>query len=708
MSNYNNLDKSSEERSPWHSGELHLQHSIGKVDTMRAIGQKVIRRYMPEQHREFYAQLPFALFGVVDPQDRPWATLLAAHSGFLHTPTQTNLQVHTHPTSQDPAYSGFREGFGVGMLGIELHTRRRNRMNGYISQLSEYGFEIQVEQTMGNCPKYIQLRTYSFVEDSSEILEQTPQHRTSLEPKDIAMIQAADSFYVATYVESDAHHHVDVSHRGGKSGFVRIDDEGVLTIPDFVGNAFFNTLGNIVVTGKAGLLFVDYESGDVLQLTGSAEVHLDSEESTAFKGAERFWSFKPTQLVRRSHALPIRWTLEEMSPYVLDKGSWEEVKTQRTSVSSTGLWRPLRVSEIVEESTVIRSLYLEPDSPDLWLDYEAGQHLPIRVMLTEQDKKVKRNYTLSSAPSEQRYRISVRRDGLVSTYLHDQIQVGDVIEAARPQGAFTFDLDETRPAVMLAGGVGITPMISMLRELVSTSEKRGQMRSVWLFQASHNSRERAFDDEIHALMTASKGTIRRIRAESSGMDDPNGTYISEQRPSSTPSIYDRHHKGRIDIALLRSVLPFDDFDFYLCGPPGFEQSLYDGLRDMGIRDKRIFSESFGSIGLKRKKENTSLQKSVKKASKEAVKVLFSKSGKSALWTPEQGSLLELAERCGLEPPSLCREGHCGTCQVKFSNRSITYEKSTDFRVKTDRALICCAVPAQEQEGESTQPLVLEL
>ena len=125
------------------------------------------------------------------------------------------------------------------------------------------------------------------------------------------MIAAADAFFVATYADREDRRQVDVSHRGGKAGFVRIAEDGTLTIPDFNGNLFFSTLGNILLNGKAGLVFIDYASGDMLQMTGDAEVILDSPEIAAFQGAERLWTFRPRRIVRRPGALALRWSFRE-------------------------------------------------------------------------------------------------------------------------------------------------------------------------------------------------------------------------------------------------------------------------------------------------------------------------------------------------------------------------------------------------------------
>jgi predicted pyridoxine 5'-phosphate oxidase superfamily flavin-nucleotide-binding protein len=147
-----------------------------------------------------------------------------------------------------------------------------------------------------------------------------------LDDKAHAMIAGADTFFVASSVDDVAGGRaVDVSHRGGRPGFVRIGADGVLTIPDFSGNRFFNTLGNLVANPRAGLLFVDFETGDLLQLTGDAEVLLASLETASFQGAERLWRFAPRRILHRPGALPLRWTFQQdgWSPQSLRTGTWD-------------------------------------------------------------------------------------------------------------------------------------------------------------------------------------------------------------------------------------------------------------------------------------------------------------------------------------------------------------------------------------------------
>ncbi|KAA6476775.1 flavin-nucleotide-binding protein [Agrobacterium rhizogenes] len=318
-----------EDVSPWHAGEIELQKTVGVAERMGEVGQRVLRDHLIDQHRDFYPQLPFIVLGSVDAQGDVWATLRAARPGFLHSPDIHTLSVDLARDPADPADAGMKDGDAIGMLGIELHTRRRNRLNGTILRHGDDGFDVAVGQAYGNCPRYIQLRDFTFVRDPSEETDQQAWHLVELDAKAKEMIAGADTFFVGSYVDrEDGQRQVDVSHRGGKAGFVRIGGDGVLTIPDFAGNLFFNTLGNIVINPKAGLVFADFNSGELLQLTGEAEVILDSPEISAFQGAERLWRFTPRKIIRRPGTLPLRWKFHEngWSPSSLMTGSWDTAR----------------------------------------------------------------------------------------------------------------------------------------------------------------------------------------------------------------------------------------------------------------------------------------------------------------------------------------------------------------------------------------------
>jgi predicted pyridoxine 5'-phosphate oxidase superfamily flavin-nucleotide-binding protein len=291
--------------APWHEGEIALQRSTGFAEPLAEIGPKVVRGFLTEQHRDFYPLLPFAVLGAVDEQGEVWATLRAGRPGFLSSPDPGRLDLAIPPDPDDPAEAGLREGEPAALLGIDLTTRRRNRLNGPVRNRTPAGFSFEVGQSFGNCPKYITLRSpVSPVEDGRA----PPERMEALDAEARALIAGADTFFVASYAPGwDGSRQVDVSHRGGAPGFIRIAEDGVLTIPDYSGNRYFNTLGNLAANPRAGLVFVDFARGDLLQMSGDTELLLDSAEIAGFPGAERLWRFRPRRIVRRKGGLPLRW-----------------------------------------------------------------------------------------------------------------------------------------------------------------------------------------------------------------------------------------------------------------------------------------------------------------------------------------------------------------------------------------------------------------
>ena len=669
--------------SPWHEGEVALQRSAGVAERMADVGRRVIRDYMPDQHRDFFAQLPFVVLGSVDAQGDVWATLRANTPGFMQSPDPKTLHINLARDPADPAETGFDDGAAIGLLGIELHTRRRNRMNGIIKRQNEARFTIAVGQSYGNCPQYIQLRRFAFTRPAGQFQPaETVRHLAALDARAREMISLADTFFVASYVDlPNGGRQVDVSHRGGKPGFVHLSDDGVLTVPDFAGNLFFNTLGNFSVNPRAGLVFVDFATGDLLQMTGVPEVVLEGPEIAAFQGAERFWRFRPTRIVHRPVGLPLRWADEAdgASPNSLMTGDWAEMAARLKAQALAKQWRPFRIAEIKPESASVRSFYLEPLDGFGLIAHEAGQHLPIRVTLPGTDQPIIRTYTLSAAPSDGCYRISVKRQGKVSAYLHG-LKPGDAIEVRAPAGGFTIDALERRPAVLMAAGIGITPMLAMLRHIIFEGWRKRRIRPTWLFYAARNLEDRAFDAEIAALLVQGQGQVRLVRVLSDTSDARDGQ--------------DYDIAGRIDMALLSATLPFGDYDFYLCGPGPFMQAVYDGLRDLNISNTRIHAEAFGPAALTRVADQGAPAIVLGAPSKETVPVAFMTSGKEARWSPASGSLLELAESRGLTPPFSCRSGTCGSCRTKIVEGAVTYHAAPSAEVAKDEALICCAVPAE--------------
>ena len=299
---------------PFHAGELAAQAQAGVA--ARGAG---IRQFMPDQHRIFFGQLPWVFAGVPDSGGWPLATVLAAKPGFVTSPSPTALSVAALPSSGDPAFGAFRSGNPIGLLGLEFETRRRNRANGRIETVGTDGFTVAVAQSFGNCAKYIQVRNR--VQDGNELAASATE-LTSLDAQARSLIAAADTLFIASVAAPGSEPGgVDISHRGGRPGFVRIDGD-TLTIPDFAGNNYFNTFGNLLQEPHAALLFVDFQTGTLLQLQGEAEILWQGPELARLDGAERLWRFHVRRGWLRAHALPLRWSAPEFAPTTLQTGLW--------------------------------------------------------------------------------------------------------------------------------------------------------------------------------------------------------------------------------------------------------------------------------------------------------------------------------------------------------------------------------------------------
>ncbi|CAM3957019.1 Flavohemoprotein [Pseudomonas reidholzensis] len=668
-------ERSAHRPSPWHAGEKRLQEKAGVAQRMDEFGQKVIRDYMPDQHRTFYHQLPFLVAGSVDANGRPWATLIEGEPGFVGSPDPRHLVIAARAPDADPASAGLAAGNAIGLLGIELHTRRRNRINGVIETASAGQLQVAVEHAFGNCPQYIQLRDYRRVDEPAQPREDS----TMLDARAMAMIEAADTFFVASYVDhADGQRSVDVSHRGGRAGFVKVEGNR-LSIPDYAGNLHFNTLGNLLLNPVAGLLFVDFASGDVLQLSGRTELLLDSPAIAAFEGAERMWTLEVEQVVWRPAGVSLRWAFEGYAPTSLMTGTWAEAEQRLEQREHKAQWLAWRVIRVEQESRDIRSYYLQPPAHTA-VSFTAGQHLPIRLQLGD-DAPLIRTYSLSSAPSDGYLRISVKAQGPASRHLHEQVALGDALEVRLPTGSFVLDSSSARPLVLIAAGVGITPLLAMLREqLVSDVSRR-----VYLFQGARSLADLPFQQELATLLQLA------------------GPRLSVHRALSAPETHavegrDYDFAGRLGVEQIKARLALDDYDFYVCGPASFTQDIYEGLRGVNVPDARIHAEAFGPSTLRRHGDGQPVLLEQPPVATEAVPVYFAGSAKEARWTPGSGSLLELAERRGLAPEFSCRGGSCGTCKTRLVSGQVHYPNPPAELPEPGSVLICCAVPAQADEA----------
>ncbi|MEO0621723.1 MAG: pyridoxamine 5'-phosphate oxidase family protein [Pseudomonadota bacterium] len=295
-----------DDSSPFHAGEQAVQSRLGVRDRSETLGRRMIRPSMPDQHRAFYESQPLIFAGHLDSAGTPWASVLSGEPGFITTPDARTLRIAAHPAPGDPLGEPLVEGTPIGLLGIEFATRRRNRVNGRIASTHPSGFRMAVDQAFGNCPQYIHPRAPRFQDHRAA---GAVEMLSGLDTEARATIAAADTFFVASHSggagsETGAAG-ADVSHRGGPPGFVQLEGD-TLTIPDYRGNNAFNTLGNFALVPRAGLLFLDFERGDALMLTGRVDILWDGPEVAAMPGAQRAWRVTVEAGRRLRSALPLR------------------------------------------------------------------------------------------------------------------------------------------------------------------------------------------------------------------------------------------------------------------------------------------------------------------------------------------------------------------------------------------------------------------
>jgi uncharacterized protein len=308
-------------RSPFHQGEQAVQSILGVRAQAERGGQAMVRQEMLVQHQELFEKLPYIVIATVNHDQQPFATMLFGPPGLVQCPNSRTLTIAATLADGDPAADGVVIGAHVGVLGIELATRRRNRANGVICDIAGDTIVIDIQESFGNCPQYIAARAMAS--------NHTPahSHARSFSPQGnllsldaIALLERTDTMFIASHAghgsqrsddQSDLANRVDVSHRGGRPGFVKVhnlDGRTTLTIPDYTGNHMFMTLGNLHQNPSAGLSMIDFSTGSMLSLTGTTEIIWSEFDPLQFPGAERLIKFSVVAGALCQGAIPSSWT----------------------------------------------------------------------------------------------------------------------------------------------------------------------------------------------------------------------------------------------------------------------------------------------------------------------------------------------------------------------------------------------------------------
>ena len=303
------------DKAPFHADERMAQRLAGVE--VKGGG---IHDFMPEQHQTFFSLLPYPFIVVLDDSGAPVASLLTGRPGFVRAVDAKTLRIDDNAERDDPARSGLTAANHIGILGLDLSTRRRNRADGLIIARDQSAITVSVRQSFGNCPQYIQRREIEAACKAASDLETL----FKLDDEARALIRRSDTFFVASRSRPaiDRNGGPDISHRGGRPGFVRVAGDR-LSIPDFRGNRYFNTLGNILGEPRASLLFINFEERDVLQLQGQAQIDW-TVAAAAVTCAERIWHFEVGKAWRRRGSLPWRLKLQDYAPNTEATGLWQD------------------------------------------------------------------------------------------------------------------------------------------------------------------------------------------------------------------------------------------------------------------------------------------------------------------------------------------------------------------------------------------------
>ena len=353
-------------------------------------------------------------------------------------------------------------------------------------------------------------------------------------------------------------------------------------------------------------------------------------------------------------------------------------------------WRSFRVARKVAEDAAgtVSSFYLVPEDGRPPPPYRAGQFLTFSLDIPTASGgtgQLIRCYTLSGAPQAGAYRISVKRvaGGKASNFLHDHIGVGDVLRTRAPSGHFHISQGNA-PVVLIAGGIGITPMLSM----IDWSLVNQPRREVWLFYGMRNSTEAIMLPHLEELAATHPNFHLRPCYSAPRPEDLSRCLPDHGgRPANGHAT---HYHRRIDITLLRLQLPLKAFHFYVCGPAPMLESLVPGLEARGVPPARIHFEAFGPASIKNHHAQPADAVSAVEGSE--VIVTFARSGKQISWRPESGNLLEFAEANGVTVNSGCRAGGCGSCQTTIQTGEVTYRHPPDYDPEPGTCLMCSCTP----------------
>lgn len=356
-------------------------------------------------------------------------------------------------------------------------------------------------------------------------------------------------------------------------------------------------------------------------------------------------------------------------------------------------WRDFRVQRrtLEDRAGTQCSFELVPVDGAALPAFLPGQFLTFQLQIAAgtdgSPRTVTRCYSLSDRPDPSHYRVTIKRvlaarpgwpAGVSSGHFHDQVQVGDVLKVKAPSGHFHIDRDAAVPVVLVGGGIGITPMMSMLRWCLD--EQPG--RTVHLFYGLRNSEEHAFKTVLEQLAQTHPALHLHVVYSRPGADDVTG--------------HDHQHTGHVDVELIRRTLPHGRHSFYVCGPSPMMETLVPALSAWGVQAGDLHYEAFGPASL----PATRSAPAQLLPGGAPLEIRFLRSGRSLSWDGQDANLLDFAERHGVVVDSGCRSGGCGSCETRLKSGTVAYASQPDHDTAPGHCLLCVGTPTSALELEA--------
>lgn len=359
----------------------------------------------------------------------------------------------------------------------------------------------------------------------------------------------------------------------------------------------------------------------------------------------------------------------------------QELEQKKLSWSG---YRKFVVRKKVQHCTDTFSFYLEPHDRKTLPIFKPGQYITFQLSIPGIPKPVVRCYSLSDAPRSDFYRVTIKRaspppdaagapTGIASSYFCDKVDEGHILDVRAPAGNFHLDTTTERPVVLVSGGVGITPMLSMLLCLIDNRSRR----EVWFFFGARNGTEHIEKDRLNSLARENENLRLHV-------------CYSRPRPEDKAGD-DYQHAERVSVDLMKRLLPSSNYDFFICGPGAMMKTITDDLRAWGVPDKQVFFEAFGPATVKKAVGSAPVAPDIN-----PLQVSFSRSGKVTQWSAQSGSLLDLAEANGLQIEAGCRAGNCGTCAVAIKSGTVaTLADHHGAEIEEGTCLTCICRPKSD-------------